>query len=163
LRKHVIQFIDRGVAIAACTLLVALLIAVTSGILSRAVGRPFTWTDEAASYLMVWVSMFGWMVATRRMAHIRIRFFNDMLPTTGRRVLEVAFLAIAAGLGILVAWQGAHLVAVNLDVETITLHISTAWLYAPLIPAGLVMAGQAITEIINLRVAPSTLSHEARP
>lgn len=159
----VLKRLDQLLLVVACSLLVLLLFTVTAGIVSRAVGRPFVWTDEAGGYLMVWVSMFGWMIATRRSAHIRIRFFNDMLPVNGRRALEVVFLLTAAGLGVLVAFQGVHLALANADVETITLRISTAWLYAPLVPAGIVMASHALADIIALREKPAPAAEGLLP
>ncbi|MGL5445764.1 MAG: TRAP transporter small permease [Rhabdaerophilum sp.] len=141
---------DQAIGSIACTLLLALLFVVTAGIVSRALGEPFIWTDEAASYLMVWVSMFGWMVATRRAAHIRIRFFNNMLPGLPRRLLETVFLGVAAGIGLLIAYQGVHLWKVNSDVPTITLGFATSWLYAPVIPAGLVTFGQAMLDLYDV-------------
>ena len=31
---------------------------------------PLVWTDEAASYLFVWVAFLGWAMATRKRVHI---------------------------------------------------------------------------------------------
>ncbi len=143
-------WIDRVLAVISGGLVIALLGAVTTGIVSRAAGRPQVWTDEAASYLMVWLAMFGWMVATRRSAHIRIRFFNNMLPGLPRRMLETGFLLAAAGVGIIIAVQGMHLVAASSDVDAITLPVTTAWLYLPVIPAGLLTASQAFGDLLTL-------------
>ncbi|MGL4974374.1 MAG: TRAP transporter small permease [Bosea sp. (in: a-proteobacteria)] len=148
---------DRLVAVVSCGLVIALLGVVTTGIISRAFGTPQVWTDEAAGYLMAWLSMFGWMVATRRAAHIRIRYFNDKLPDMTRRVLETCFLLIAAGVGITIIVQGMHLVSASSDVAAITLPVSTAWLYLPLIPAGLVTFAQAISELVAVW-RPQTLT-----
>lgn len=139
---------DRLVAVFSCSLVIALLGVVTTGIVTRAFGTPQVWTDEAAGYLMAWLSMFGWMVATRRAAHIRIRYFNDKLPDTTRRMLETCFLLIAAGVGIIIVVQGMHLVSASSDVDAITLPVSTAWLYLPLIPAGAVTFAQAMAELV---------------
>ena len=155
--KKLISTTDQLLAIISGGLVIALLGSVTTGIISRAAGRPQVWTDEAASYLMVWLAMFGWMVATRRSAHIRIRYFNDMLPGSSRRVLETGFLFVAAVIGLIIAVQGVHLVAASSDVDAITLPVSTAWLYIPLIPAGLVTLGQALADLATLWRFPNHL------
>lgn len=155
-------WLDSILAIVSGILIIALLFSVTTGIVTRAAGRPQVWTDEAASYLMVWLAMFGWMVATRRAAHIRIRFFNDMVPRPQRRLLEVVFLLAAVAVGLIVAVQATHLAAASWDVDAITLPVTTAWLYLPLIPAGLVTAGQAFSDLIALwRLAGLTATEGA--
>jgi len=160
----VIHLFDRLLSLTAAAVLVALLAVVTSGIISRAAGTPFVWTDEAASYLMVWLSMLSWMLATRRGVHIRVRFMLDLLPAGGQAWAERFFLAILAALGAVVAWQGLHLVRTNADVGAITFPLSLSWLYLPLIPAGLMMAGQAAIDFARLgRDAAQTLRDGTAP
>jgi TRAP-type transport system small permease protein len=148
--SSIAQLFDRSLALLAATVLVALLTVVTSGIVSRAAGTPFIWTDEAASYLMVWLSMLGWMVATRRGVHIRVRSLFDLMPPVTQAWAERLFLLLLATLGIVVAWQGLHLVIANADVAAITFPLSLSWLYLPLIPAGFMMAGQACLDLAKL-------------
>ena len=75
---------DRALHVAAAALLVVLLGHRDARASCRAaLGHPLSWTDEAAGFLMVWLACFGWMIATRRGAHIRIRFFQDKLPRQG--------------------------------------------------------------------------------
>lgn len=143
-----LRWFDRALAAFAMLVLVALLAVVTSGIVSRAAGYPFVWTDEVSSYLMVWLSMLGWMVATRRGVHIRVRALFDLLPGQGQRLAEGLFLLVIAALGSIIAWQGVHLMLTNSDVPAITVPITIGWLYAPLIPAGIVMFGQAILDLL---------------
>ncbi|MGL4635327.1 MAG: TRAP transporter small permease [Beijerinckiaceae bacterium] len=159
--QKIIRLIDQTILAVGSGLLITLLATVTAGIVTRGLGNPLVWTDEASGYLMVWLSMLGWMVATRRAAHIRIRFFQQMLPNKGRRGLEAVFLLLAALFGAVVIVQGVHLVRTNSDVESITMPISIAWLYLPLIPAGLVTLGQALTELVNVYREPN-LSENSR-
>lgn len=131
----------------AMVLVVALLGTVAAGIFWRAAGHPLSWTDEASGYLMVWLASFGWMIATRRHAHIRIRFFHDRLPKHLRHGTERAIQAATALLGAVVAWKAVALVVTNADIEATTMPIAAAWLYAPLVPAGLVTAFQALIDL----------------
>ena len=138
---------DRLLQVAAGAFLVALLATVTAGIVSRALGHPFSWTDEASGFLMVWLACLGWMVATRRGVHIRIRFFQDMLPSKPWRWTEGLIQIGVALFGAVIAWNSIHLMRVNSDVEAMTLPISTAWMYAALLPAGLMTLVQAGIEL----------------
>ena len=150
--------LDRFVAAVAATALVMLLTIVSLGIVMRAVGRPLSWTDEMSGFLMVWLACLGWILATRHGAHIRIRYFQDKLPRNGRRGFEVVIQAALALVGIVIGVQSLHLVATNYDIEAVSIPISTAWMYVPMVPAGFVMAAQAVADLVR-----SLSGHEPAP
>lgn len=138
---------DNALRWVAGALVVALLCTVTAGVVSRALGHPLAWTDEASGYLMVWLACFGWMLATRHRSHIRIRFFQDKLGARAWRGTETAIQLGAALLGGVIAWYAVHLVRTNADIEAMALPVSAAWLYVPLIPAGLTTLVQALFDL----------------
>jgi TRAP-type C4-dicarboxylate transport system permease small subunit len=139
----VLRGLDRLLQVAAGALVVVLLLTVTAGVVSRAINHPLAWTDEASGFLMVWLACLGWMLATRHGAHIRIRVFQDKLPAVAWRATECAILIAVAVLGAVIAWFSVHLVRSNADIEALALPVSTAWGYAPLLPAGLLTVVQA--------------------
>jgi TRAP-type C4-dicarboxylate transport system permease small subunit len=143
----ILTLLDRTLAALAGLLTVALLGVVTAGIVSRGLNAPFAWTDELSGFLMVWLACCGWMMATRRNAHIRIRILQDRLPQPAWRATEAAIQAAMVVLGAVVAWKSLHLIDVNSDVEAVTLPLATAWLYVPLAPAGLLTALHGLSEL----------------
>jgi TRAP-type C4-dicarboxylate transport system permease small subunit len=145
--KAALAAADRVLQVVAGLVVVALLATVTAGIVSRALGHPLAWTDEASGYLMAWLACLGWMLATRHGAHIRVAVFQDKLPRSAWRATEGAILAAVALLGGVVAWYAVHLVRTNADIEALSLPLSAAWLYAPLIPAGIVTVLQALVAL----------------
>ena len=70
----------RAAAIVACALVAALLVCVALGVVTRGLGDPLIWTDELSRFLMVWLAVFGWILASRKRIHVRIRYFQDLLP-----------------------------------------------------------------------------------
>src|SRR5690348_6525492 len=74
------RFLDAATRALAAVTLTALTLAVLAGVISRALGDPYAWTDEASRILMIYVAALGWVLASRGRAHIRIRFFHDLLP-----------------------------------------------------------------------------------
>ncbi len=141
-------------------MLIALLLTVLAGIITRALGDPLDWTDEGARFLMVWLACAGWMLATRRRAHVRIRFFQDLLPRPAWRGAEAAIQLAIAVLGVAIAWFGWVLVGRNLDLDATSLPLSMAWLYAPVIPAGLMTAGQALADVARPRHVGSPVGED---
>lgn len=143
------RLFDRIMEVIAALLLVALLVTVSLGIVTRAVGEPLIWTDEVSRFLMLWLAVFGWVLASRRRSHIRIRFFHDLLPPRLWRLAEIVMQAAMTLFGALVAWYSVHLVTVNFDLEATTVPISISWLYAPMVFAGLVTALQGFSELLE--------------
>lgn len=144
---------DLALKLLAGALVVVLLGTVTAGVVFRAANHPLSWTDEISGFLMVWLACLGWMIATRHRTHIRIRLLQDLLPATPWRGTEIAIQLAVAVMGGLVAWKSIHLVLVNADIEAVSLPVSTAWMYAPLLPAGLVTMLQAIADMFASRTA----------
>lgn len=144
---------DLALKLLAGALVAVLLGTVTAGVVFRAVNHPLSWTDEISGFLMVWLACLGWMIATRHRTHIRIRLLQDLLPATPWRGTEIAIQLAIAVMGGLVAWKSIHLVMVNADIEAVSLPVSTAWMYAPLLPAGLVTMLQAIADMFASRTA----------
>ncbi len=146
--KRALPLFDRLIEAIGSLLLVALLITVLLGVVTRAADAPLIWTDEGARFLMVWLASFGWMIAGRRRAHVRIRYFQGLLPGGLHRGVERLIQAAMAVLGLALAWFAVGLVRRNVELDATSLPISMAWLYVPIIPAGLVMAAQAAAQVI---------------
>ena len=140
---------DKAAAFVACAIVVSLLVCVALGVATRAVGEPLIWTDELSRFLMVWLAVFGWIVASRRRIHVRIRFFQERLPRPAHRSVEIAIQAAMALFGALVTVYGAGLIGKNYDLEATSLPLSMAWMYAPLPLAGAITAIQGIVETIE--------------
>jgi TRAP-type transport system small permease protein len=161
--ERVLRFVDGMLCWAAGALVVALLLVVTAGIVTRAANQPLSWTDEAAGYLMVWLAALGWMLATRRGAHIRIGFFADFLPTHARAALGGLLRTLTVVFGAMVVLTSLLQIRANLDIEAMALPISTAWLYLPLVPAGAVTVVQALAEMAAAGRRERTPAHQVGP
>lgn len=141
--------LDRAIGWSAIALTIGLLVVVVLGVVTRALNDPLIWTDEISRFLMVWTAVVGWLLASRRRAHIRIRFFHDLLPRPAWRGWEIVIQAAIILFGVLLAWYGVDIAIRNHDMEALTLPISLAWMYVPIVIAGLVTAGQGLAELIE--------------
>lgn len=140
------RVLDFLLATFAALLLVALLVLVSLGVFTRGMNVPLAWTDEMSRFVMIWLAVFGWVIGTRKRAHVRIRFFHDLLPMMVRRWLDFVIELAMIGFGVAVGWHGVALTIKNHDLEATTIEISMAWVYVPLIIAGVVTACQAVVE-----------------
>ena len=146
---------DRAAAAFACLLVVALLVCVGLGVVTRGLGDPLIWTDELSRFLMVWLAVFGWILASRKQQHVRIRYFQGKLPAGLHKGFELFWQAAVITLGALIAWYGVGLVIKNHDLEATSMPVSMSWMYVPMVLAGLVTALQGLSELLAAARAPS--------
>jgi TRAP-type C4-dicarboxylate transport system permease small subunit len=156
--RHILSTLDRTIEALACAILIALLTCVTLGVVTRAWGDPLIWTDEISRFLMIWLAVLGWILASRRRSHVRIRFFQDLLPRPAWKTAEFVIQSALLIFGISVAVYSVGLTIRNFDLEATTVPISFAWMYAPMILAGAVTTGQALNELIEIGRRPRDLS-----
>jgi TRAP-type transport system small permease protein len=140
---------DRAAAFVACALVAVLLGCVALGVITRSLGNPLIWTDELSRFLMVWLAVFGWVLASRKHIHVRIRYFQDLLPSRVHQSVELAIQLALMLFGILITWYSVVLVAKNHDLEATSLPISMAWMYVPMVLAGAVTAMQGASEVVQ--------------
>ena len=158
--RPVLRLFDSVAASVACGIVIAILATVALGVVTRALGDPLIWTDELSRFLMVWLAVFGWVIATRKRIHVRIRFFQERLPRRMHRAVEIAIQLAMTVFGALVAAYGIGLVGKNHDLEATSLPISMSWLYAPLVVGGIVTAFPGLAEVLQ---AVSSARAPAKP
>jgi TRAP-type transport system small permease protein len=144
-----VRALDRLTAGIGCALVLALLACVALGVVTRALGAPLAWTDEGSRFLMVWLAVFGWVLASRKRIHVRIRYFQGLLPRAWHDGVEVVIQLALVVFGVLVAGYAVVLVVRNADLDATSLPISIAWMYVPMVLAGAVAAVQAIVELVE--------------
>ena len=161
--RRLVGFSDHAAAIVACALVVALLVCVSLGVVTRTLGNPLIWTDELSRFLMVWLAVFGWILASRKRIHVRIRYFQDLLPARLHRWVELAIQLAVTLFGAFVFWYSFGLVAKNIDLEATSLPIVMAWMYVPMVLAGLVTALQGAREVVEVlsRRKPAATADQA--
>ena len=106
------------------------------GVFSRYVMRStFTWYDEIARLLFVWVVFLGAAVGVRRSGHFRLQLLIERFPPGLRRVADAfGVLAIMLFGGVLIQ-QGWKLVELGQFQQTPVMGLSKAYVYASM-PAG---------------------------
>src|SRR3954447_26197563 len=124
--QRLVSNLDRAIEALACVILTVLLTTVALGVVTRAAGEPLIWTDEISRFLMVWLAVFGWILASRRRSHVRIRFFQDLLPDRAWKLAESVIQLGLLVFGIAIAITGVGLTVRNLDLEATTVPISFA-------------------------------------
>jgi len=95
-------------------------------------GKPSSWTEELATFLLIWVSLLGAAVALGRGAHLGIDYFTHKLPKRNRIQTELFVFALVSMFSLLVmVIGGISLVRQTLALEQISvaLHIPMGYVY----------------------------------
>jgi TRAP-type C4-dicarboxylate transport system permease small subunit len=91
---------------------------------------PLVWSEELARYLFMWISLIGWVFATRNGTHIRVSIIADNLPPLAQRALDVINLVLTVVFAVILFWYGLVMLQKNLDVPAVTLFFTYAVVYA---------------------------------
>lgn len=100
---------------------------------------PFPWSEEIARFIMIWMAMFGSVIAFRRGRHIGVRFVVERLPEGmyDRFIAPAVQLTTIAFLS-LMAWQGWQLAYKSRFQVSPAFDLSMIWPYLA-IPIGMAM------------------------
>jgi TRAP-type C4-dicarboxylate transport system permease small subunit len=126
------------------------------GVFSRyVIGRTFTWYDEIARLLFVWIVFLGAAVGVRRTAHFRLHLVIDRLGPAGRRLAHAVGVLVLIGFGLVLIQQGWKLVELGQFQRTPVMGLSKQWIYASVPTGGILIILYSLPHLRRaLRSAP---------
>jgi TRAP-type transport system small permease protein len=136
LMQRISDTVHRITEILLLIVLTAMSVVVFLQVLFRYVlGLPLFWTEEFARYCLVWASLLGAAVATKRGQHIAVTFVMERLPAHLRRFFRLVALFSVAVILAIIMWGGFQLVMVTRAQISPALRIPMAIPYAA-VPVG---------------------------
>ena len=128
--------LGRFAEIVAALLTAVEVIILLAGVISRYVFRnPFTWSDELASILFLWLAMLGAVVAFRRSEHMRMSMLITLAGPRLRVFFEAFAVALAIGFLLLILWPAIEYAADEAAIVTPALEVPNIW-RASAVPVG---------------------------
>ncbi|MDR1936559.1 MAG: TRAP transporter small permease [Candidatus Accumulibacter sp.] len=125
------RFVDRLLDIYAIALFLGMFGVVLLQVFMRfCLDSPLVWSEELARYLFMWISLIGWVFATRSGTHIRVAIVADNLPAPAQKALDVLNLVLTVVFAAVLFWYGMAMLRKNLDVPAVTLFFTYAVVYA---------------------------------
>jgi TRAP-type C4-dicarboxylate transport system permease small subunit len=114
----------------AVLLLAGLAVLVCFGVFFRYVlNASLSWYDEFASYMLVWLTFYGMVVADYRRKHIGFELFVDKLGPHARRVADFIAEVAVFGFQFVLCWYGWVLTRTMLDETAISLPwVKVGWI-----------------------------------
>jgi TRAP-type C4-dicarboxylate transport system permease small subunit len=130
------------------SLMTALAVEVTAGVVFRTVGYSLVWYDEVASILLAWLTFYGSALAAARRAHIGCPELVALMPSGPRVATRLVVEILLIGFFVLVGWTGYTVLGVLDTDHLVSLPvISVAWVQSVVpISAALII----VAELLNL-------------
>jgi TRAP-type C4-dicarboxylate transport system permease small subunit len=129
---------------------VGILIVVLVQVVSRLMGMPVSWSEEATRYLFVWMVFLGLAAGFRTVESARVVVFIAAIPRVFRRLAIPIYVGSSVLFFALMGWTGLSLVQqqIMMNEETATLPIPM-WMIGLIVPISAVLAILAILESLK--------------
>ena len=111
---------------------------------------PLVWTDEAASYLFVWVAFLGWAMATRKRVHIGISVIVEKLPPGWRRALHAFWCLGTLAFALILLIVGAIITRNNVDVRMVSIDFAFWPVYLAVPIAAVFLVAYALRDLVQI-------------
>jgi TRAP-type C4-dicarboxylate transport system permease small subunit len=141
----------------AMVLLLAMTLLVTVAVFYRYVlGASLIWYDEFASYLLVWLTFYGAVIAAYHRRHIAFETLVERLGPAARRGVAVAAeVCVLSFQGILLYYGWVLADAIRADTAVSLVWVRMGWIYSVLpISGGLVLLISLVDLAALLRGGP---------
>lgn len=110
-------------------------------------GNP--WAEELTRYTLIWMSMLGSAVATRRGRNMDVDFVVKRMPKTMKTINSIITKALIIGFLLVIIIYGVNLVSITFKQLSSGLRIPMAYMYASVPVGGFLMLLFTIEVIIN--------------
>ena len=166
--------LDRALELVLIALTVVMVATVTWQVATRFIlNEPSSYTEELATYLLLWISLLGAAYALRQRAHLGIDVLvSRWTPEAQRRTRVISYGVVALFSLVALVIGGGILVSVTLELgqRSAAFQVPVGYVYSVLPLSGLLLIYYSLVgamEVIRGEVPPADLSavsaHAARP
>jgi C4-dicarboxylate transporter, DctQ subunit len=139
---------DFSAGLAAAGIIVVVLVQVVS----RLIGAPVSWTEEATRFLFVWMVFLGLAAGFRKVESARVLVFIAAMPRAFRRLAVPIYVGFSILFFVLMGWTGIGLVRQQVMMnETAATLAVPMWVIGLIMPISAVVAILAIVESVRTR------------
>ncbi len=170
MRKRFDRFVDVLRVFSAALLLLMLGIVLVGVFFRYVVDESLSWYDEFAGYVLVWLTMYGSVLALAKKKHIGFDTLVARLGPRGRRVADVFGILCVMSFSLVLLVSGWQLIREMADETAISLpQVRMAWIYSVMpisgglmLLIGAVQLAQALSGGASRDVEPARPMEEAQ-
>ncbi|MRG58984.1 TRAP transporter small permease subunit [Agromyces sp. CFH 90414] len=145
------HWLDRVLRVLCIALFAILVLLVVWQVFTRLVlNAPSAWSEEAARYTFVWVSLLGIAIAVGEKADVVMDFLVEKLPVSLQRVADVlAYLCVLAFVSYVMIYGGFLQVVASWTATNALLPLTAGQLYLVVPIAGIIISFYLILHIVH--------------
>jgi TRAP-type C4-dicarboxylate transport system permease small subunit len=155
--KSIVSLATRTLELAVIAVMSLLVLDVLWGVVTRFIlGSPSRWTEEVATFLLIWLSLLGAAVAFARDAHLGVDYLVAMFDPSARMLTRIVAQVVVILFTVAVFILGGFvLVSETLAAGQLTpaLGIKMGWVYLAVPLSGIFILLFAVDRIVDLRSA----------
>jgi C4-dicarboxylate transporter DctQ subunit len=115
------------------------------------VDRALSWYDEFAGYILVWITMYGSVVALARGKHISFETIVEKLPRSGQRVVAIFDTLCVLCFSLVLLLTGWQLIKEMADETAISVtSVKMAWIYSVMPISAVLMILVGVVQLLTL-------------
>ncbi|MBX2856402.1 MAG: TRAP transporter small permease [Rhodobacteraceae bacterium] len=108
-----------------------------------------TWTEQLGLLLIVYISFLSAAVGVREDTHLGVSVLRDVLPPSGRMMMDTLADLVMICFGAALAFYGWSLAEFSIPTKIPLLNISEAWRIAPVVIGGAMISLFSLVRIIK--------------
>ena len=124
-------------------------LSVTADILTRTIGHPWLWLQEATSTLFIYAIFVGAAVATRRNDHLYLTAISESMHGVPRLIIEVALRIVVLAVAACLIWYGYQNYRRGFGSFRLPSGTPIASLYAVIPLSGVLIALFTVEQLVN--------------
>ncbi len=160
-----VRVVDKILAGTLIVLMVIMVVAVSWQVATRyLLNSPSSYTEELASYLLIWISLLGASYALRMRAHLGIDIVVQRLGSKKRKAARLfAYVVVILFSLLTLVFGGGWLVYVTLDLNQLSaaFQLPIGYVYLALPVSGLLMIYYSAVAMRELRADTNSAGHAA--
>ncbi len=151
--KRLVKWVDTGLSWLLIILTVAMVLDVSWQVFTRFVIRdPSSFTEELATFLLIWIGLLGSAYALRQKAHLGIDILTIKMSPQTRYVWEFLIYSMVIVFSVLVLlWGGIRLVSITLYLNQVSaaLRVKMGYVYTVLPITGILIIFYSINFMLD--------------
>jgi TRAP-type C4-dicarboxylate transport system permease small subunit len=124
-------------------------LSVTADIVTRTIGHPWLWLQEATSTLFIYAIFVGAAVATRRNDHLYLTAISESMHGTSRLIVEITLRIVVLAVAACLIWYGYQNYLRGFGSFRLPSGTPIASLYAVIPLSGVLIALFTVEQLVN--------------
>ena len=148
--QKVSDTLDRALTVVTVALLGAITVITFAQIIFRAFFSALIWSEEAARYMLVWMTFLGAGCVHKRSGHIAVALLHSLVPGVSKKFFQVLTHLVCVAVFAVMIYYGVNYVQVTSAQLSAAMRIPMRYIYMAIPLSGAVMMLHTVSHILRI-------------